>query len=154
MAKASKKAEDDAKKAKKPTPKKVVATEAAKPRRKKQQTVRERTQTEGKGRVRRLRTNAGRIKNPIKKAGKRGKKEFHLPLPDNKFGRLLRKRVRIVPKFIRDAWKEIRLVTWPTPKETIRLTIAVFIFATVFAVIVGVLDFGLDKLFKEVIIKK
>lgn len=153
MAKTSKKTSEESSKAKKPAAKKVVEAKSAKPRLKKQQTVRERTKTQNTGRVKRIRTNAGRIKTPVKKAHATGKREFHLPLPDNKFGRILRKRVRIFPKFVREAWAEIRQVTWPTPRETVRLTIAVFIFATIFATIVGVLDFGLDKLFKEVLIK-
>ena len=75
-----------------------------------------------------------------------------MPLPEGKTGKILGKRVRIVPKFVREAWAEIRLVTWPNRQETLRLTIAVFIFAVVFAVIVGLLDYGLDKLFREVVI--
>lgn len=153
MAKTSKKVSDESSKTKKPATKKVAAAKTVKPRLKKQQTVRERTQAKSPGRAKRIRTKAGGIKTPFKKAHSTGKREYHLPLPDNKAGRILRKRVRIVPKFIREAWREIRLVTWPTPRETVRLTIAVFIFATIFATIVGILDFGLDKLFKEVLIK-
>lgn len=122
---------------------------------KKQQTVRERSQQDSGKRIRRVRSAAGKLKTPFKKAHKHGKREVHVvPLPDNKVGRVLGKRVRFVPKFVREAFGEIRLVTWPTARETVRLTTAVFIFSVVFAVIVGVIDFGLDKLFREVIIGK
>lgn len=124
-----------------------------KPAKKKSQTVRERTQTSESGRRRRLRSTAGKIKTPLSSASRVGAKEFHLPLPDNKFGRFLKRRIRFTPKFIREAWQEIRMVTWPNARETLRLTMAVFIFAVIFAAIVGALDFGLDKLFREVILK-
>lgn len=119
---------------------------------KKSQTVRERTKQGEKVKLKRLRKTATTIASPLKKVGKTGKKEYNVPLPKNKAGRILGKRVRIFPKFFRDAWRELRLVTWPTRKETIRLTIAVFVFAFVFAVFVGILDFGLDKLFRKLIL--
>ena len=121
---------------------------------KKQQTVRERAQQSNTGPRRvRVRKAAGKISTPFKKIRHHGKKEVHVvPLPDNKVGKVLGKRVRLTPGFVRDAWREIKLVRWPNARETIRLTIAVFIFAVVFAVIVGLIDFGLDKLFREVII--
>lgn len=58
---------------------------------------------------------------------------------------------KLVPKYFHGAWQEIRLTTWPGRRETIRLTIAVFIFSAVFAVIVAALDFVLDKIFKTLI---
>ncbi len=57
------------------------------------------------------------------------------------------------PRFFRDAWKELRLVVWPSRKETWRLTLAVFLFALIFGAIVAVTDFGLDKLFRNIILK-
>lgn len=150
MAKASKKADDEVKKSKK-TP---VASKKAVAPKKKQLTVRERTKTSDTGRGKRIRTSASRIKTPIGKARQTGRKEYHLPLPDNRLGKIGRKRVRLAPKFVREAVAEVRQVTWPNANETVRLTIAVFLFATIFAIIVGILDFGLDKLFKEVIIQR
>lgn len=119
---------------------------------KKQQTVRERTQVGESGRKRRLRNTASKVKTPFAKARQTGKREYHLPMPDNRAGKILKKRVRLAPKFMREAGQEIRLVTWPSARETVSLTMAVFIFAVIFAAIVGVLDYGLDKLFREVII--
>lgn len=83
----------------------------------------------------------------------RGKKKFQMPLPDNRLGRLMGKRIRIVPGFIGNAWLEIRQVTWPSRKETFKLALAVFIFSTVFGSFVAAVDYGLDKLFKEVIFR-
>jgi preprotein translocase subunit SecE len=59
----------------------------------------------------------------------------------------------LVPKFLREAWREVRQVTWPGKKETARLTLAVFIFSIIFGAFVAAVDYGLDKLFKEVILK-
>lgn len=55
-------------------------------------------------------------------------------------------------KFFREAWTELRQVQWPTARETVRLTIAVFIFSLVFGAIIAATDYGLDKVFKKVFI--
>jgi preprotein translocase subunit SecE len=62
------------------------------------------------------------------------------------------RRFHIFPKFLRNAWAEIKQVTWPSRKETARLTVAVLIFSIIFGAFVAALDFGLDRLFKEVIL--
>lgn len=59
----------------------------------------------------------------------------------------------LVPYYFRNSWKELRLVTWPNGKLTRQLTLAVMLFAIVFGAFVALLDFGLDKLFKEVLLK-
>lgn len=58
---------------------------------------------------------------------------------------------RIVPSYFRTSWRELRMVTWPNFKQTRQLTSAVILFALVFGIIVAVFDYGLDRLFKEVI---
>lgn len=81
-------------------------------------------------------------------------REFYpIKMPDNKLGRFLGKKRSFIPKYFKEAWAEIKLTTWPNRSETIRLTIAVFIFSIVFGLFVAILDFGLDKLFKEIILK-
>lgn len=60
----------------------------------------------------------------------------------------------IVPPYLRNAWKELRQVTWPTRKQSRQLTFAVIIFSLIFGVIVTITDYGLDKLFKKVILKQ
>lgn len=148
MAKLNKKADGDKK------PEKVAAVKTDKPKGRKQQTVRERTKTSDSGRKRRLRTTAGKVSSPFRrfKQFRADRGEYHMPLPDNRIGRILGKRVHVMPKFLREAGHEIRLVTWPNARETIRLTIAVFIFAVIFATIVGALDYVIGEIFREVII--
>ena len=65
-------------------------------------------------------------------------------------GRILSK---LAPRYFINAWRELRQVTWPNRKETWRLTLAVFIFATVFGALVAGVDKGLDVIFKHTILK-
>ena len=129
---------------------------AKKPVRK--QTLRERSTVTQNAKPPRLRRTAGHLKRPLTHA-KRVARKVRIPLPNNKFGKGLRKVLRVIglillPKFFREAGRELRQVTWPGRRETWRLTMSVFVFAIVFAIIVGFLDFGLDKLFRELIVKK
>ncbi len=57
------------------------------------------------------------------------------------------------PRYFYGAWRELKLVTWPSRGETWRLTIAVFIFAIVFGGLAYAVDKGLDELFKELVLK-
>ncbi len=122
---------------------------------KKPESLRERAQKAGNApeKQRRLRKTAYSAASPFRAAGRVGKKEIYLPLPKNKFGRFLNKRRHYVPKFFREAFSELRQVTWPTRKETWKLTSAVFVFAIVFGVVIAITDFGLDKVFKKFILK-
>ena len=72
-----------------------------------------------------------------------------------KIGRLI---VRILGailliNFFRGAFRELRDVKWPDRKQTAQLTFAVFIFAIVFGLIIGITDYGLDKVFKQILLK-
>lgn len=61
---------------------------------------------------------------------------------------------RIVwPMYFRKSWKELRQVTWPKRRESIQLTGAVLLFSAIFGVLIAIVDFGLDKLFKQVLLK-
>lgn len=103
---------------------------------------------------RRLHKATKSVARPLGAAKRLGQKEYHpVKLPDNKTGKFLTANRKLTPKFFREAWAEVRMVQWPTRKETTKLTIAVFIFALSFGAIIAVVDFGLDKLFKEVLLK-
>lgn len=60
---------------------------------------------------------------------------------------------KLFPHYLVDSWRELRLVAWPTRRQTYRLTGAVMIFSIIFGVLVALVDFGLDKVFKQVFIK-
>lgn len=59
----------------------------------------------------------------------------------------------LYPKYIRNSWKELKLVHWPSWKESRKLTFAVLVFAVIFGVFIAILDFGLDKLFRNILLK-
>jgi preprotein translocase SecE subunit len=56
----------------------------------------------------------------------------------------------LIPRYIRGSFSELRQVTWPDRKQSRQLTIAVVMFATVFGIVIALLDYGLDKAFKKV----
>jgi preprotein translocase subunit SecE len=55
--------------------------------------------------------------------------------------------------YLRSSWQELKLVTWPTRREGFRLTTAVIIFSVIFGALIAVVDYGLDKLFRQVLLK-
>lgn len=58
-----------------------------------------------------------------------------------------------VSDFFKGAFSEIRKVKWPTRKEAAKLTLAVVVFAIVFAIFTTVIDFGINKLFEQLFLK-
>lgn len=83
---------------------------------------------------------------PFRAAGRAGKKLGKFK-PFRILGFIL------VPPYFRNSWKELRQVTWPTFRVSLRLSFAVIVFAIVFGCLVALLDYGLDKLFKQVLLK-
>ena len=58
----------------------------------------------------------------------------------------------IFPKYFRQSWQELKLVTWPSMKEGRRLTFAVLIFAVVFGAAIAGVDWILDKVFQHLLL--
>lgn len=92
------------------------------------------------------------LKRPFKKSA----------LPDNRFTRPLKKAWRLfkkilrflVPSYFVNSWIELRQVSWPSRRETWRLTLAVFIFAIALGLIVSGVDKVLEMLFKKFILSE
>ena len=91
---------------------------------------------------------------PFKKASKwlAGTRLFKL------IWKIIRKPVRIIglillPRYIRNSWKELKLVTWPDFKTSRKLTSAVIVFAIIFGVVVAIVDLVFNKLFKNILLK-
>jgi preprotein translocase SecE subunit len=59
----------------------------------------------------------------------------------------------IFPAYFRNSWQELRLVTWPTWKQSRQLTFAVLVFAVIFGAIIALVDYGLDKVFRNILLK-
>jgi preprotein translocase SecE subunit len=122
------------------------------PRVRKVETMRDKaTKAEGQSaKPRRLKKTASAVKKPIKAMSVAAKKEYHLITPqDGGFKGFLTKSRRITPRYFSEAYKELKRVTWPNRRETWRLMDAVFLFATIFGLLITVVDYGLDKLFKQ-----
>jgi preprotein translocase SecE subunit len=81
-------------------------------------------------------------------------KHIYIPLPDNKAGKFLNKprKVHIVPKFLSEAWEQLKLVRWPNAREVIGLTFAVIIFAILFGGFIGLSDYFLEIIFRRIIL--
>lgn len=129
--------------------------------RKQTETVRSKADKAASGnkKPRRIRNTAGKAATPFRVVGRFIKKIL------SPFGFLLRpfktRPVRFIGRVIakilflgyfRGAWQEVRQVTWPNRKETRQLTTAVFLFALVFSLLITVIDYGLDKLFKKLLL--
>jgi len=83
---------------------------------------------------------------PLKQIGKALSWFFHL------------KAVRVIGRilglsYLRTSWHELKEVTWPSFRESRRLTTAVISFAVVFGVVIYAVDWILDKIFKQILIK-
>lgn len=55
--------------------------------------------------------------------------------------------------YFRSSAQELKEVTWPTWRESRRLTGAVILFSIIFGGLIAIVDFGLDKLFKQLLLK-
>lgn len=69
-----------------------------------------------------------------------GKKPFILIRPLVYFGR-----------YLRDAWRELRQVRWPSRKDTWKMVLAVLVYTALFIVIITLLDLFFSWLFSLII---
>lgn len=58
----------------------------------------------------------------------------------------------IFPRYFRQSWQELKLVTWPGWKQGRRLTFAVLVFAIVFGAVIAGVDWVLDKIFRHLLL--
>lgn len=59
----------------------------------------------------------------------------------------------IAPPYVRSSWVELKQVTWPDRLKSRQLTWAVLVFAIVFGITVSIVDYGLDKAFRHILLK-
>jgi preprotein translocase SecE subunit len=98
-------------------------------------------------------TVGGGIAKPFRPVG-RGLQKLFRYQPFKFIGWVFKIIGRIIfPKYFRNSWKELRLVQWPGWKLSRQLTSAVLIFAVVFGAAIAIVDYGLDKLFKDILLK-
>ncbi len=78
---------------------------------------------------------------------------FAITLPKKDEKHFLNKRRGLIPTYFRESWSELRKVRWPKRKEAWKLTIAVFIFSTLFAAMTAAADYGFTKLAERIFLK-
>lgn len=105
---------------------------------------------ESANKTRRVRKAATAATKPVSKAKSALTTEYHL-FNNEKQGFFTKSR-HFTPKYVRESFKELKNVTWPGRMETWRLMFAVFVFAVVLGSFIAVLDYGLEKLLREVIL--
>ena len=143
----------------------TMAEKSGKPAKKRQlkkvETVRQRAQRAGttSAKTSRAKSATSKIGRPFKAIGRVLAKVFRpfafvlkpfKTRPARFIGRVLASVLLL--KFIRSSWKEVRQVEWPDMRTTLRLTVAVYVFAILFGTLIAVTDYGLDKIFRKVFI--
>jgi preprotein translocase SecE subunit len=98
--------------------------------------------------------NIKRVFTPITAAFRRA----HAQANNSKFLRPLRKPLKILGKillinYITDSFNELKQVTWPSFKQSRKLTVAVLGFAIVFGTVIASVDWVLGKLAKDLLLK-
>lgn len=104
-------------------------------------TLRQTTEDKASTKRRSIKAPVGKIGAPFRKV-KKSASQGRI----GKVGRFL------VPKYFRDSWVELKQVSWPDRLQTLRLTGAVIAFAVVFGIAIAIVDYGLDKLFRQLLI--
>ena len=97
-----------------------------------------------------------KVAKPFKAVAAVGKKEVYIGKNTKakaEAGSFWHKKRSVIPGYFRSAWREVRLVTWPGRVQAWKLTLAVFVFSLVFGIIIAIADYGLDKLFRHVLLK-
>ncbi len=116
-------------------------------------TIRERNRkaAEAKDKPKRIRKAATQVKQPVSKLGTILTAEYHLFPQKNPDGFFTKSR-NATPRYFVDSIAELNNVTWPGRKETWKLVFAVFTFAISLGVFIAVLDYGLERLFRNIIL--
>ena len=105
---------------------------------------------ESANKPKRVRKAASVATKPVSKATSALTTEYHL-FNNEKQGFFTKSR-HFTPKYVRESFKELKNVTWPGRKETWRLVFAVFVFALILGAFIAVLDYGLERILREVIL--
>lgn len=98
-------------------------------------------------RKQRLKTAGSKVIGPVVRPIGRGTTKIFNRQPFRLIGKI------ILPAYFRNSWRELRLVSWPNWQQSRQLTFAVLIFAIIFGAIIAGVDYGLDKIFRNVLLK-
>lgn len=118
---------------------------------KKKKAIRKKTPSAGK-------SNLGNTSDAIVVRGKEGNRKKPSPLPAKREsegrGRgkpSLFKYVGVAGQFLRESKMELKKVKWPTRKELLASTAVVIVLVLVIAFFLGLIDFGLIKIIKNIV---
>lgn len=142
-----------AKTRKKPTEKPKASAANSAVVKKSKTTLRERNKkaAESKDKPRRIRKAASQAKRPVSGAAKLLSTEFHV-VPRKEEHNFFTKSRRATPRYFVDSMAELKNVTWPGRSETWKLVFAVFVFAMFMGGFIAILDFGLERAFRNVVL--
>lgn len=85
----------------------------------------------------------------------KGAKKTTRPVRNNRVWMFLRRTILRSPfrGYFISSWRELRQVKWPDRKTSVKLTLTVILFSAFFAVFTTSLDYGLEKLAKQIFLK-
>ncbi len=106
---------------------------------------------EAKDKPKRIRKAASTAVKPVGKVRSALRTEYHV-FPQKENPGFFSKSRRFLPKYFYDSYQELKKVTWPGRKETWKLVFAVFVFSLILGGFIALLDFGLEKLFRNIIL--
>lgn len=134
-----------------------MADEGPKPKKRRvkdPETFRERALKAGEAQERDAAKAKAKRPSRTKQAGGRAAKGIarpFRPVARTKPAKLLGK--ILFPAYFRNSLRELKLVTWPNWKQSRQLTFAVLVFAVIFGAAIAVVDYGLDKVFRSILLK-
>lgn len=79
---------------------------------------------------------------------------IHRIYSDDPSGSMLTKHRHLIPAYVRNSVAEMKIITWLKFPNAWRLTMAVFIFAAFFALLVAALDWVLTDIFDKLILRR
>lgn len=104
--------------------------------------------------TRRLKTAGDKVTQPVTRPVKESVGNFFNLKPMRPVRKVLAVIGKVIfPSYFRQSWHELKFVTWPNWQESRRLTTAVLIFAIIFGSVIAAVDWGLDKIFRQLLIK-
>lgn len=97
----------------------------------------------------RVRKAATAASKPLSKTAEVATKQRHV-LPKSGTDSFWHRERSFAPTWFKNAWNELRQVTWPSRRETWRLVLAVFIFSALLSLFIALLDNALETIFRNV----
>ena len=132
----------------------VDSKKSAKEKRvRKKPTMRERNVEAAKnsGKQGRVRRASSGVVSGSKRIGGALTRDYHVVTPKEDAGFFMKSR-KLAPKYFRNAWGELRQVTWTDFRTTWKLVFAVFVFSVIIGGFIAGLDYLLERAFREVIL--